>query len=827
MSSSHSGDDDDEREFSDSTDYDDYETTDDEFDFEMNSNEEDEDDEEEEDSPIHFRECLRLLDAALTISSSNSSILPSWCASGSLGVIDDPMILINGCRRTLNLPMNKREAKRMLNKAEPFEMKIDLIDEEFFDSSAFCLSSDSFRLTNSKWKTNVEPILKEFCVGKNLQLDSNDFDLKISQLILLDSSPFPRRFKWKSERSTTIGKLLVTLPSTYKNGKETISLHKEKHSFDLTDVDRHSSTFFTVVPLTNEIQHEIDLISSGTKLILVYDVIQLKSTTCFNVEIDETQVERVKKVLNVWSEGLKEYSTGYSTKIVLPWTETFEMGKNPLISPVDRLIGSILRRTLDEKFYLYRGVVKPNRSSDGTVHACRILTQLERIRSDSKSKTIFDSIESVEGNCNETFSGNIFLRRKRLENGNFVTSEQFSVPIWCLVSFEHRFDLFIDNLSRLTTFLDENPDEIFALIDWIFVTTKKIEFNWKTLLHQLVRLYSNENLHLRLNSTIEKIFQHRKFIEQFFPMENRRDYENLIFLLKNSFDSKIEIHFEKLFAEVLSRRTRDADRFREAMKLIGIFSTEKINENFLFSLIQKVLNEIFSSNRSSPSITDLTNLLALLAVLNDAYEPSCQILVQQLVRQMKISSTTTTNSSLITNFLRTVLVPTLIEISKHYVERDDDSKRINFKRKRENNVEFPSWFVELYQTCLTCLNNFSNDSLPIPFYSNLSNLLHSCQCSHCQQLFAFLRNETLFEQIFFIPTEHYSHFNAMTTKFDPLFIVSRSISSNDDSQRIHLMKISKYDEEFWRENHLLRSLLSYIPIDQQSDSKSVKRFKCS
>jgi len=90
----------------------------------------DEDNDEDEDEltlqPVHFRECLRLLDVALT--ASNPPILPRWCASEQIGVIDDPMLLIHGDHRWLSLPLDKREARRIIRKAEPFDMKIDIVD---------------------------------------------------------------------------------------------------------------------------------------------------------------------------------------------------------------------------------------------------------------------------------------------------------------------------------------------------------------------------------------------------------------------------------------------------------------------------------------------------------------------------------------------------------------------------------------------------------------------------------------------------------------------------------------------------------------------------
>ncbi len=99
-----------------------------EFLFLDKSDDLDEDEEEDDFSPqpVHFRECLRLLDAALT--SSNPPILPRWCASEQIGMIDDPMLLINGHKKCLSLPLDKREARRFIRNAQPLEMKIDIVD---------------------------------------------------------------------------------------------------------------------------------------------------------------------------------------------------------------------------------------------------------------------------------------------------------------------------------------------------------------------------------------------------------------------------------------------------------------------------------------------------------------------------------------------------------------------------------------------------------------------------------------------------------------------------------------------------------------------------
>jgi len=214
----------DEEGFNDDDDDDD--TTDFEGDFDTTTDEEDNDDDDSLSSqPVHFRECLRLLDAAL--SSSNPPVLPQWCASEQIGTIDDPMLLINGTNRCLSLPLNKQEARRFIRNAQPLDMKIDIIDGVSFLPTACQIPANNFQILNPRWKSKVEPYLKQTCVAQSLQLNPNEIKLKLCNLVLLESCQFPRQFHWTNNGSS-IAKLFLTLPSFYHGGKETIKYYKEK-----------------------------------------------------------------------------------------------------------------------------------------------------------------------------------------------------------------------------------------------------------------------------------------------------------------------------------------------------------------------------------------------------------------------------------------------------------------------------------------------------------------------------------------------------------------------------------------------------------------------
>ncbi|UJR08070.1 hypothetical protein I4U23_012347 [Adineta vaga] len=812
------------------------------YDDDDDDEEEDEDEDEDEPTsqPIHFRECLRLLDAALT--SSNPPILPRWCTSEHIDILEDPMLLINGHQKCLSLPMNKREVQRFIRHAEPFDMKIDMIDGISFLPTARQIPTNAFNILNPRWSTKVEPYLKRSCIGPALQLDPNQIQLKVSNLLLLEPCQFPRQFQWSTDQHpNTIAKLFLSLPSTYKGGKETIIHYKEKHVFDLSKMNTMKSSYCTIVPMSHECKHEIDFISQGYKLVLVYDIIPLTSTIFYNVDINEATLTRVSRVFETWINGLEHEYHGYSSKIILPFSDMFHMGHNPLLHGIDRVIGTILRRTIEqyhsEQFLLYQGIIQPNRANDGTVHACRLLTDLKLMITNSSTtmKTLFNKIDFCLGNCNETYSGNVFVRKTRSEQGQFVSFEQFNVPIWCIVPVTEKYNLLIDNIPRVIIHLEQNllphhqqhHTEIFLLIDWLLTTTKKINFNAKSLLHQLLRLSTDQSITHDFIMTIRQLLEHKKYQDHFFPMIQKQDYDDIIYLLKYSKDTKIQLYIHQVFRTVLKRRSRDSERIRDAIKFIGVLSTRNVDLTFLLVLIHELLSNVLKPTSPKLSITDLANLLALLSISIDSYETSCEKISQQIIQQIKITTTAMTISSTITNLLRTVLVPTLIQIYRQFV----DINCFYRKRKRDSTtVNFPPWFLSLYQTCLSLLNAYCNSTPAIPTYDNLSTY---CNCSICKQLFVFLQNSKLFEQTFLIPDDNIYHFNMSVNTFTPLFIITKSMTSDKTKHQIHIMKMSTYDEEIWRENNLLRSLLTHIPLSNYSDEdqfqmmKTMKRFKSS
>jgi len=177
--------------------------------------------------------------------------------------------------------------------------------------------------------------------------------------------------------------------------------------------------------MSNECKHEIDSIFDGYKLILIYDIIPLTSTVFYNVDINETTMISVSKIFETWINGLDNGYHCYLSKIIIPFSNTFHLGNNLLLYGIDRIIGTILRRTIEQyysdQFLLYQGIIQPNISDDGIGHVCRFLTDMN-LMINSKTNVIFDKIHSCLGNCNESYSENIFLRKTRSEQGLFDLS---------------------------------------------------------------------------------------------------------------------------------------------------------------------------------------------------------------------------------------------------------------------------------------------------------------------------------------------------------------------------------------------------------------------
>ncbi|CAF3408355.1 unnamed protein product, partial [Rotaria sp. Silwood2] len=145
-------------------------------------------------------------------------------------------------------------------------------------------------------------------------------------------------------------------------------------------------------------------------------------------------------------------------------------------------------------------------------------------------------------------------------------------------------------------------------------------------------------------------------------------------------------------------------------------------------------------------------------------------------------------------------------------------------------INFPSWFLLLYQTCLSLLNTFSNTPPLISTYDNLSIIFDTDYCHICKQLFSFLKNTKSFEQTF-IPKDKIDHFNIIVNKISPWIIVIKSMMSDKENHQINIIKISAYDEAISHVNNLLRSLLYHIQLSNHSEDQSKmtrkKRFKSS
>ena len=108
--------------------------------------------------------------------------------------------------------------------------------------------------------------------------------------------------------------------------------------------------------------------------------------------------------------------------------------------------------------------------------------------------------------------------------------------------------------------------------------------------------------------------------------------------------------------------------------------------------------------------------------------------------------------------------------------------------ERDPSIHFPPWFLSLYQTCLSLLNDYCNSSPPIPTYSNVPNIFDTHCCSTCEQLFAFLQNTNTFENTFIIPKDNIYHFNMIVNKFSPLVIMMKSMTSDKENHQINIIK---------------------------------------
>lgn len=212
-----------------------------------------------------------------------------------------------------------------------------------------------------------------------------------------------------------------------------------------------------------------------------------------------------------------------------------------------------------------------------------------------------------------------------------------------------------------------HSQEVFHLIEWLLTTPKKVSLNTKAILHQLIRLTNSHELSDDLELLITKLLYHKKFAEQFHWTKQTQDLYDIVQLLKLPQKVKFQIAIHQTTRLTMKRFINgDNVQLKEMIKFIGVLAANNINKNFVFVLVHELLQAIFRVNSLKLSLTDLIDLLALLATFYNVYERSCEIISKEIIRQMNLTKLIT-NSSTTSNQLRELLVTTLIYICRNWI----------------------------------------------------------------------------------------------------------------------------------------------------------------
>ncbi|CAF1413054.1 unnamed protein product [Adineta steineri] len=67
---------------------------------------------------------------------------------------------------------------------------------------------------------------------------------------------------------------------------------------------------------------------------------------------------------------------------------------------------------------------------------------------------------------------------------------------------------------------------------------------------------------------------------QFCPMILKQEHDDIIYLLKYSEDTNIELFIHQVFQNALKQKSRHKDKIRDTIKFIGTLSTRNIDLSF-------------------------------------------------------------------------------------------------------------------------------------------------------------------------------------------------------------------------------------------------------
>ncbi len=244
----------------------------------------------------------------------------------------------------LSYPINELQAKALIQKAEkaPFGKG----SETVFDDSvrkAREIDADKLSFRGKEWKQFLQSALQT--IKPQLGIEDYEIEARLYKMLLYEKGDFFLSHKDTEKEKGMFGTLLIGLPSKHTGGELIIRFDGEEEVVSFSGPASNNQIPFTA--FYADCEHEVKPLTSGYRVCLVYNLVQLKTNRSIQ---PEPLKNHIAKLAGIFSEQIsqKQFSPGV---VLLGHQYTPENFSKDNLKLDDRIKAEVLLRAADQAGY--------------------------------------------------------------------------------------------------------------------------------------------------------------------------------------------------------------------------------------------------------------------------------------------------------------------------------------------------------------------------------------------------------------------------------------------------------------------------------------------
>ncbi|RDW84154.1 uncharacterized protein DSM5745_04480 [Aspergillus mulundensis] len=229
----------------------------------------------------------------------------SFCLTNTTEFVINPGLEVTGVGQ-IGLPLSPDAAEAIASVGTPLPPHDGLSDHSHA-AATHELRPEQLGFRNSKWEVQMGMIVTEVLKGFGLSSDLDDVKVELDQCLLSKEGAFSLPKPDRGEVAGKFGTLALFLPSRHVGGDITYSTITETKVFALRDAEFD----FSYAAWASFTTYEEKPISSGHRLVLVYNLIHEASQTCLLER--KSQFAELQKCLESWARWAERKTSSLDT----------------------------------------------------------------------------------------------------------------------------------------------------------------------------------------------------------------------------------------------------------------------------------------------------------------------------------------------------------------------------------------------------------------------------------------------------------------------------------------------------------------------------------